>query len=129
MGIALSGPIAEKSRRLVSPLRDLFAATFFFFFGMEIDPASLPAMMLPAIILGLITAATKILTGYLAARRSGIDKKGRLRAGMALVSRGEFSIVIAGLGAAAEPQLGPLAAAYVLFLVVLGPVLVRFVKS
>ena len=129
VGIALSGPIAEKSRRLVSPLRDLFAATFFFFFGMEIDPASLPAMMLPAIILGLITAATKILTGYLAARRSGIDKKGRLRAGMALVSRGEFSIVIAGLGAAAEPQLGPLAAAYVLFLVVLGPVLVRFVKS
>jgi CPA2 family monovalent cation:H+ antiporter-2 len=129
VGIALSGPIAEKSRRLVSPLRDLFAATFFFFFGMEIDPASLPAMMLPAIILGLITAATKILTGYLAARCSGIDKKGRLRAGMALVSRGEFSIVIAGLGAAAEPQLGPLAAAYVLFLVVLGPVLVRFVKS
>jgi len=129
VGIALSGPIAEKSRRLVAPLRDLFAATFFFFFGMEIDPATLPAMMLPAILLGLITAGTKILTGYWAARRSGVDKKGRLRAGMALVARGEFSIVIAGLGAAAEPQLGPLAAAYVLFLVVLGPVLVRFVKS
>jgi CPA2 family monovalent cation:H+ antiporter-2 len=48
---------------------------------------------------------------------------------MALVARGEFSIVIAGLGAAAEPQLGPLAAAYVLFLVVLGPVLVRFVRN
>src|SRR5215470_3209990 len=117
VGIALSGPIAEKSRRLVAPLRDLFAATFFFFFGMEIDPATLPAMMLPAILLGLITAGTKILTGYWAARRSGVDKKGRLRAGMALVARGEFSIVIAGLGAAAEPQLGPLAAAYVLFLV------------
>jgi CPA2 family monovalent cation:H+ antiporter-2 len=129
VGIALSGPIAEKSRRLVAPLRDLFAATFFFFFGMEIDPATLPAMMLPAITLGLITAGTKILTGYWAAQRSGVDKKGRLRAGMSLVARGEFSIVIAGLGAAAEPQLGPLAAAYVLFLVVLGPVLVRFVKS
>jgi CPA2 family monovalent cation:H+ antiporter-2 len=129
VGIALSGPIAEKSRRLVAPLRDLFAATFFFFFGMEIDPATLPGMMVPAIILGLITAATKVLTGYWAARRIGVDNRGRLRAGMALVARGEFSIVIAGLGAAAEPRLGPLAAAYVLFLVVLGPVLVRLVKS
>jgi CPA2 family monovalent cation:H+ antiporter-2 len=129
VGIALSGPIAEKSRRLVGPVRDLFAATFFFFFGMEIDPATLPRMMLPAILLGLVTAATKILTGYWAAQRTGADKKARLRAGMALVARGEFSIVIAGLGAAAEPQLGPLAAAYVLFLVVLGPVLVRFVRN
>jgi CPA2 family monovalent cation:H+ antiporter-2 len=129
VGIALSGPIAEKSRRVVAPLRDLFAATFFFFFGMEIDPATLPGMILPAIALALVTAATKILTGYWAARRSGVDKKARLRAGMALVARGEFSIVIAGLGAVAEPRLGPLAAAYVLILVVLGPVLLRFVKS
>jgi monovalent cation:H+ antiporter-2, CPA2 family len=129
VGIALSGPIAEKSRRLVSPLRDLFAATFFFFFGMEIDPATLPGLMLPAVILGVVTAGTKILTGYWAARRNGADKKGRLRAGIALVARGEFSIVIAGLGVASEPQIGPLAAAYVLFLVVLGPVLVRFVKN
>ena len=129
VGIALSGPIAEKSRRLVAPLRDLFAATFFFFFGMEIDPATLPAMLLPAVSLAAITAATKVLTGYWATRGSRVDKKARLRAGMELVARGEFSIVIAGLGAAAEPRLGPLAAAYVLILVVLGPVLVRFVKS
>jgi CPA2 family monovalent cation:H+ antiporter-2 len=129
VGIAMSGPIAEKSRRLVAPLRDLFAATFFFFFGMEIDPATLPAMLLPALVLAAITAGTKILTGYWAARGNGVDKKARLRAGMELVARGEFSIVIAGLGAAAEPRLGPLAAAYVLILVVLGPVLVRFVKS
>jgi CPA2 family monovalent cation:H+ antiporter-2 len=79
VGIALSGPIAEKSRRVVAPLRDLFAATFFFFFGMAIDPATLPGMMLPAIVLALVTAATKILTGYWAARRGGIDKTGCLR--------------------------------------------------
>jgi len=41
VGIALSGPIAEKSRRLIAPLRDLFAATFFFFFGLQIDPRTL----------------------------------------------------------------------------------------
>jgi CPA2 family monovalent cation:H+ antiporter-2 len=47
-----------------------------------------------------------------------------------LVARGEFSIVIAGFGANAglEAQLGPLAAAYVLFLAVLGPILARTVE-
>jgi CPA2 family monovalent cation:H+ antiporter-2 len=129
VGIALSGPIADKARRLVAPLRDLFAATFFFFFGMEIDPATLPRMVIPALVLGLVTAGTKILTGYWAARHTAADKNGRLRAGLALVARGEFSIVIAGLGAASEPQLGPLAAAYVLLMVVLGPILVRFARS
>lgn len=128
VGIGLSGPIAEKSRRLLAPLRDLFAATFFFFFGMQIDPSTLPRVAGLVVGLGLTTAATKLLTGYWAARSSGVDRRGRLRAGIVLVARGEFSIVIAGLGTAAESQLGPLAAAYVLFLAILAPILARFAK-
>ena len=128
VGIAVSGPIAEQSHRLFSPLRDLFAATFFFFFGLEIDPATLPAVIPLAIGLGVVTALTKLVTGYWAASRIGIDKNGCLRAGTALVARGEFSIVIAGLGVGVEPQLGPLAAAYVLFLAILGPFLARITK-
>lgn len=128
VGIAVSGPIAEQSHRLLGPLRDLFAATFFFFFGLQIDPASLPPVLPLAIGLGIISAFTKVVTGYWAARRKGIDRRGSLRAGMALTPRGEFSIVIAGLGAAIEPELGPLSAAYVLFLAVLGPILTRAVK-
>jgi CPA2 family monovalent cation:H+ antiporter-2 len=54
--------------------------------------------------------------------------RSRLRAGVELVARGEFSIAIAGMGVALEPRLGPLAACYVLFLAVLGPVLARFAK-
>jgi hypothetical protein len=73
-----------------------------------------------AVLLGIVTATTKVLTGFWAARRTGVDRRGGFRSGMALVARGEFSIVIAGLGAGLEPQLGPLAAAYVLFLAVLG---------
>jgi CPA2 family monovalent cation:H+ antiporter-2 len=128
VGIAVSGPIAEQSHRLFAPLRDLFAATFFFFFGLEIDPATLPKVIPFAAALGLATAATKVLTGYWAARRAGIDKRGCLRAGTALVARGEFSIVIAGLGVGLEPQLGPLSAAYVLFLAILGPLAARMSK-
>jgi monovalent cation:H+ antiporter-2, CPA2 family len=128
VGIALSGPIAEKSQQLLAPLRDLFAAVFFFFFGLQIDPRTLPRVMPLAIGLGLVSALTKVLTGYWAAGRSGVDRRGRIRAGVALIARGEFSIVIAGLGAGIEPQLGPFAAAYVLFLAVLGPILARLAK-
>jgi CPA2 family monovalent cation:H+ antiporter-2 len=104
VGIALSGSIAEKSRRLIAPLRDLFAATFFFFFGLQVDPITLPSVMLLAVALGLTSAFTKVVTGYRAARRGGVDRRGRIRAGMALVARGEFSIVIAGLTAGIEPN-------------------------
>jgi CPA2 family monovalent cation:H+ antiporter-2 len=128
VGIAVSGPIAEQSHRLLAPLRDLFAATFFFFFGLEIDPATLlPALPL-AVGLGVVTAATKVVTGYWAARSAGIERRGRLRAGVALIARGEFSIVIAGLGVAMEPRLGPLSAAYVLLLAITGPLLARVVR-
>ncbi|HJT53649.1 MAG TPA: cation:proton antiporter [Candidatus Angelobacter sp.] len=128
VGIAVSGQIAEQSRRLITPLRDLFAATFFFFFGLQIDPASLPAAMPAAICLAVITAATKLLAGALAAKRTGLDRKSGIRAGIMLIPRGEFSIVIAGLGAALEPALAAISAAYVMLLAILGPLLVRLAK-
>lgn len=130
VGIALSAPIAERTHNLVAPFRDLFAAIFFLFFGLQINPASLPPVLLLAVVLGLVTTLTKLLTGYWAARRANLDAREALRAGAALVARGEFSIVIAGLGVSAgiESQLGSLAAAYVLFLAILGPILARFIK-
>jgi monovalent cation:H+ antiporter-2, CPA2 family len=128
VGIALSGSVAEQSHRVISPLRDLFAAIFFFFFGLEIDPAGLVPVLPFAVGLGVVTSLTKVLTGYWAARGSGVDQRGRLRAGMELVARGEFSIVIAGLGVAIEPRLGALSAAYVLLMATVGPILARLAK-
>ena len=128
VGIGLSGSVAEQSHRVVSPLRDLFAAMFFFFFGLEIEPASLVPALPVAMALGAVTAFTKVLTGYWAARRAGIERQGCLRAGTELVARGEFSIVIAGLGVEMEPRLGPLAAAYVLLMAIAGPVLARITR-
>lgn len=81
-------------------------------------------------VLAVVTALTKIATGYWAARRAGISAKGRWRAGGTLVARGEFSIVIAGLTVTAgiEPSLGPLATAYVLILVIAGPLTARWTE-
>ncbi|MDI3418507.1 cation:proton antiporter [Streptomyces luteolus] len=130
VGIALSGEVAENTHHLLMPLRDLFAAVFFVFFGLSTDPATIPPVLLPALVLAVLTTLTKIATGYWAAKRAGIGVRGRWRAGGALVARGEFSIVIAGLAVTAgvEPGLGPLATAYVLLLVVIGPLTARFTE-
>ncbi len=130
VGIALSGEAAEGAHNLLAPLRDLFAAVFFVFFGLHTNPESIPPVILPAFALAVVTALTKIATGYWAARRAGISPKGRWRAGGTLVARGEFSIVIAGLAVTAgvEPRLGPLATAYVLVLVVIGPLTARYTE-
>jgi CPA2 family monovalent cation:H+ antiporter-2 len=61
---------------------------------------------------------------------AGVAKAGQARAGIALIPRGEFNIVIAGLAVAAgaHPDLGPLAAAYVLILAAFGPLAARLVQ-
>jgi len=127
VGIALSGPVAHHAVQILSPLRDMFAAVFFVFFGLSTDPAAMPPVLLPALGLAVLTMLTKVLTGVFAARRGGIALPGQVRAGLALMPRGEFSIVIAGLAVASgvEPELAPLATAYVLITVVTGPMLAR----
>ncbi|TCC40067.1 cation:proton antiporter [Kribbella capetownensis] len=128
VGIALSGEVAHGARNLLSPLRDLFAAVFFVFFGLSTDPAKIPPVLAIALALALFTALTKIFTGWYAARRAGVGSAGRWRAGGTLVARGEFSIVIAGLAVGVQPKLGPLATAYVLILVILGPIAARYTE-
>jgi len=127
VGIAISGPMVKQTRRQLGPLRDLFAAVFFLFFGLQIEPSSLLPVLVPAVGLGILSAATKMASSWWAARRASIAPIGRLRAGAVLVARGEFSIVLAGLGVSAGLQsgLGPLAAAYILLSALLGPILAR----
>ncbi len=128
VGLALSGRAEERASELLSPLRDLFAATFFLFFSFQIDPADLIAATIPALGLFVFTALTKVATGWYAAGRVGAAPKGRLRAGTVLIARGEFSIVIAALGSnlVDGPDLGALAAGYVLISAMVGPIVSKF---
>ncbi|MFI7245745.1 cation:proton antiporter [Streptomyces qinglanensis] len=128
VGIALSGETAENARSLLTPLRDLFAAVFFVFFGLNTAPAEIPPVLLPALALAAVTVVTKVLTGWYAAGRAGVGSRGRLRAGGALVARGEFSIVIAGLAAGTDPRITPLATSYVMIMVILGPLTARWTE-
>jgi CPA2 family monovalent cation:H+ antiporter-2 len=128
VGIAVSGPVQARASSLVAPLRDLSAATFFLFFSFQLDPADLLDALAPAAVLAVVTTATKVYTGWYAAGRAGAARKGRLRAGTVLAARGEFSIVIAALGAdlVDGPDLGALAAAYVLLTAIIGPLLTKY---
>jgi CPA2 family monovalent cation:H+ antiporter-2 len=131
LGIAISGSTADNATRVLEPLRDLFAAMFFVVFGLATDPATIPPVLGWAVVLAVTTTATKVATGWWAAGRQGIGRPGRLRTGAALVARGEFSIVIAGLAVAAgavEGELAALATAYVLLMAILGPIAARVVE-
>lgn len=128
VGIALSGKVAHNAVELLTPLRDLFAAIFFVFFGLATDPADILPVLLPAALLAAITMATKTLTGYLAAQRAGIGIPGRWRTGFVITPRGEFSIIIASLAVASgnvDSKLASLATTYVLITVIAGPLLAR----
>jgi monovalent cation:H+ antiporter-2, CPA2 family len=128
VGLAISGEVEVRASAMMRPLRDLFAATFFVFFAIQIDPADLLGTAVPALVLVVVTSLTKIGSAWYAAGRAGVGPRGRLRAGTVLIARGEFSIVIAALGSSLlnGPDLKALAAAYVLLTAVIGPLLTRY---
>ena len=131
VGILLSGPAAHAAESLLAPLRDLFAALFFAFLGLSIDASTLGSAVLPAAVLSLVTMGSKFLSTMISAKWSGLPRSARVSAAAILLTRGEFSIVVAGLGVAAgiEPDLGPLAIAYVLMMIIAGPLLTRVVHA
>jgi CPA2 family monovalent cation:H+ antiporter-2 len=130
LGIVLSGQVAERARDLLSPLRDSFAALFFVYFGLAVDVRDLWQTFLPAVILALFGIVTKVGTGWWAAKKAGVSPAGARRAAVALVPRGEFSIVLAGIGVSGgvNSDLGSIVVSYVLILAISGSVLARFVK-
>ena len=87
-GIVLSGPAAESARGLLAPLRDLFAAIFFAFVGLSVDPGSIPPTIGAAVLLALATIVTQFIAGWLSASWVGIGPKGRTRAGVLLLGSG-----------------------------------------
>lgn len=126
VGLTLTGEAAERARTVLTPLRDLFAAIFFLAIGVSVDPVALLPMLPAAFALAVVTSVTKVLTGQFAARRDGVGRPGQMRAGTALIVRGEFSLVIIGLAGASVEALEAVATPYVFILAMVGPVLTRF---
>ncbi|MBI3961536.1 MAG: cation:proton antiporter [Deinococcus sp.] len=123
-------PEAPRSARLLTPLRDLCVALFFFNVGMELDTRTLGGVAPLVVGAVLLTSATKVFTGLAAGRFQRLSQRAALALGVNLIARGEFSLVLASL-AAASPALPLLVgstiqsftALYVLVMAILGPLL------
>ena len=98
IGLLLTGEVAQTARARLSPIRDIFAAIFFVFFGLATDPREVPAVMPIAIVLLVIGIFGKMFTGWWVTRDLS-DRMSWRRAGAFLTARGEFSMVIAALAA------------------------------
>jgi K+:H+ antiporter subunit KhtU len=117
----------ERMGHLIVPFRDFFGALFFFGFGLTIDPFALGGAVWPVVGAVIVTIFGNVLAGILAGRSAGYDNSSSLNVGLTVVSRGEFSIIMANVAKAGGllPVLQPFAALYVLILAVLGPLLTK----
>ncbi|GLW10161.1 transporter [Microtetraspora sp. NBRC 13810] len=114
---------APRIRKLVHPLRDAFAALFFFAFGLAIDPGDVWSVALPVTIAVLLTVVLNVAAGVIAARMHSFGRLQAVNVALTVLSRGEFALVLASLALAAglDGRLAPFIAGYVLVLALLGP--------
>ncbi|QKI83370.1 cation:proton antiporter [Kroppenstedtia eburnea] len=132
IGLVLAESVhAKRIEQLVLPFRDLFGAMFFFSFGLTIDPTSLGGAVWVAVVGVLLTIVANLLSGVFAGRASGVSAKSSVNIGFTLVSRGEFSIIMANIGKEGNlmPAVQSFAVLYVLILAVIGPLLTKESKT
>ena len=125
-GLVLAeSPVAHRIERLVLPLRDAFAAAFFFAFGLTIDPGDALSVAGPVAVAVVLSILLNVTAGIAAARMQGYGRGAAANIGLTILGRGEFSLILATLAAAAglDDRIGPFVALYVLILAVLGPLL------
>ncbi|MED4584736.1 cation:proton antiporter [Brevibacillus choshinensis] len=117
----------KRIEHMILPFRDFFGAMFFFSFGLTIDPLSLGGAVWLSIAAVIVTIIGNVAAGLLAGRSAGLSSKASTNIGLTIVSRGEFSIIMANLGKAGALMeiLQPFAALYVLILAILGPLLTK----
>jgi CPA2 family monovalent cation:H+ antiporter-2 len=125
VGLILAGtPSGPRIRELVHPLRDAFAAIFFFAFGLSIDPGDIVSVVGPVTAAAALTVVMNVTAGLLVARvyRYGTDLAAEIAT--TLVARGEFALILAAMaaGAGLDARLAPFIAGYVLVLAILGPI-------
>ena len=129
VGLMLTGDFAELARVRLAPLRDIFAAIFFLFFGLSSNPGDLPKVVVPALVLLILSLVGKWVTAWWASRNESEDKMtGRVF--LLLTPRGEFSIIIAALssGLSFSDYLQSLTILYVILSSFIGSVLLRIYR-
>jgi CPA2 family monovalent cation:H+ antiporter-2 len=133
MGFSGTEHLHDLERRLI-PLRDVFAAVFFFWIGLNTDPTVFGSVAVAGLLVVLVVATTptKLLTGFLSGRIYGLDDRRSVRVGCGMVTRGEFSLIIAALAAGSggsavlTETIPSVAVGYVLVMSILGTLFMQY---
>ncbi|MFW5963663.1 MAG: cation:proton antiporter [Natronomonas sp.] len=133
MGFSGTEHLHDLERRLI-PLRDVFAAVFFFWIGLNTDPTVFGSAAVAGLLLVLVVATTptKLLTGFLSGRIYGLNDRRSVRVGCGMVTRGEFSLIIAALAAGSggsavlTETIPSVAVGYVLVMSILGTLFMQY---
>jgi CPA2 family monovalent cation:H+ antiporter-2 len=128
----------EQLERLLEPVRDFFAAVFFFWIGVLTDPLAVAAVGTAIAVAVLVTTPTKLVSGYLGGRIYDLDARRSTRVALGMTTRGEFSLIVAalavsGAGTTLAPETAEVIYAvtvgYVLAMSVLGTSLMQYSGS
>jgi CPA2 family monovalent cation:H+ antiporter-2 len=111
VGMAFSSTsIVHEIEEALLPIRDTFAAVFFFWIGLFADPEAFGAVIDLIALAVLITTPAKLVSGFYSGRIYDLTDRRSLRVGLAMVTRGEFSLIIASAPLAATEIADPNAA-------------------
>jgi CPA2 family monovalent cation:H+ antiporter-2 len=132
-GVVLSETsVREEIEERFFSFRDVFAALFFFVFGLSIDVAAIDDVGWILAGAVAVTLVGKIGGTLVAGRLSGFTRRQSFNAGVALVAHGEFTVILAQLAAenpaiseARQAELVAFAGLYVLITATLGVVLMK----
>ncbi|MFW6144859.1 MAG: cation:proton antiporter [Candidatus Natronoplasma sp.] len=135
LGIAFGGTdhLSKLQRQLYSE-RYLFGSIFFFWIGTRTDPLLFKGIGTLLITVIVFSGIYKFFTAYYGAKFFHLSSKGSTRVGLGMITRGEFSLIIAALSAeavgpyATEPitEIIPaFAVSYVLVMSILGTMMMQ----
>jgi CPA2 family monovalent cation:H+ antiporter-2 len=120
---------------ILEPLRDVFAAIFFFWIGLVTDPLLFGDVLWLIALAVVVTTPTKLVSGYIGGRIYDLDVRRSTRVGLGMTTRGEFTLIIATLALSGAGTTLPedvantiyaFAVGYVLVMSVLGTTLMQY---
>lgn len=104
---------SERLVKIVSPIKDFFAALFFISIGMLVNLSDVADHIGPALIVSAVFIAGKLVADTMATFVTGEDGRTSLKVGTGMTQIGEFSLAIVSTGAlygAVSPFLYPVVA-------------------
>jgi CPA2 family monovalent cation:H+ antiporter-2 len=128
--------VREELEERFFSFRDIFAALFFFVFGLSIDISAIGSVGWLVAVAVCATVVGKVAGGYLAGGVVGLSRPQGLNAGVALIAHGEFTIILAQIAStnpelpeSIQAKLVAFAGLYVLATAVVGIVLMKESKA